>query len=52
MTIRWKTGKEPTATEIADALSNAVPRPIETRDIDAMVQAIQKLYRDRIEGRR
>lgn len=52
MTIRWKPGKEPTEAEVRAAITNALDRFLDNRDVERIAKAVHKLYRDRIEGHR
>ncbi len=48
MTQRWVPGKKPTKDEIASAMTNAISKLLDPRDIDAMAAAVMKLIDNRI----
>lgn len=49
MTVRWKTGKEPTVSEIKAAITNSVSKFLDTADVQRIAEAVQRLYRNREE---
>lgn len=53
MTRRWVPGKEPTREDVVEALTNAICNfSVSKADIDRMAEAVVRLYKDRIEGKR